>query len=78
MNSCKPPRVMSNLRVTTHPICPTPEGPAPGDSDRSHNADRILVVDRGKCKSAACVDEPTSGEVEFSSFATTREELTRR
>jgi transposase len=41
-------------------------------------AERILAVDLGKYKSVACLYQACSGEVEFMSFDTTREELTQR
>jgi transposase len=40
--------------------------------------DRILAIDLGKYKSVACRYYPGSGEVEFTSFDTTRDELTKR
>lgn len=41
-------------------------------------AERILAVDLGKYKSVACLYQASSGEVEFVTFDTTRQELTQR
>jgi len=40
--------------------------------------ERILAIDLGKYKSVACLYHSCSGEVQFSSFDTTREQLTQR
>jgi hypothetical protein len=41
-------------------------------------AERILAIDVGKYKSVACLYQASSGELQFGSFDTTRDELTNR
>ena len=38
----------------------------------------ILAIDLGKCKSVACIHDQAAGEIRFTTFETTRAELSKR